>query len=106
MLVNNKEKWTIKKFESLKADYKAIDEKCGSCVTKANARKLVFLDKEIVGLSQVVSQLGRQGGPSLYPLPILCNLKRLKETSTTLNPCPFWDLYYTCHKYVFFIMWS
>jgi hypothetical protein len=106
MLAKNKEKRATKKLESLKADYKAIDEKYASYVTKENARKLIFLDKENVGLSQLVSQKERGGGPSLYPLPILCNPKRLKETSATLNPCPFCDLCYTCHNYVFFIMWS
>jgi hypothetical protein len=55
MLAKKKEKRATKKLESLKVDYKAIDEKCASCVTKENARKLIFLDKEIVGLSQLVS---------------------------------------------------
>jgi hypothetical protein len=45
MLAKNKEKRATKKFENLKDDCKAIDEKCASCVTKANARKLTFLDK-------------------------------------------------------------
>jgi hypothetical protein len=101
MLVNNKEKWTTKKFESLRVGYKATNEKCASCISEANVGKLVLLDREIVGLNQLVSQMEKGGGPSLYPLPMLCNLKKLKETSAMLNPCPFFDLCYTCHNYVF-----
>jgi hypothetical protein len=106
VLARNKEKRAGKRFKSLKVDYKAIDDKCASCVNEANVGKLVFSDKEIMGMGQLVSQMEKRGGPSLYPLLVLCNPKRLKETLAMLNPCPFYDLCYTCHNYVFFIMWS
>jgi hypothetical protein len=43
----------------------------------------------------------RGDGPSLYPLPLLCNPSILKENFVELNSCPCCKLCYNCHNYIF-----
>ncbi len=99
-LAKNDKKYVAQKLQHLMAKCKEVDEKCAISITKANVHKLMVLDKEILGLTQLISHMERGGGPSLYPLPTLENPIKLKENIVVLNPCPFCELYYKCYNFI------
>jgi len=101
LLAKNDEKRIAQKLEKMRAECKITVERCVAFVSEANITKLFALDKEVVGLSQLFSQMERGGGPSLYPLPILCNPSILNENFVELNSCPCCKLCYNCHNYFF-----
>jgi hypothetical protein len=101
LLAKNDEKRIAQKLEKVRAKCKATDERCVAFVFEANATKLSALDKEVMGLSQLISEMKNRGGPSLYPLPLLCNPSILEENFVELNMCPCYELCYNCHNYIF-----
>jgi hypothetical protein len=71
MLANNNEKRATKKLESSKANYKPIDEKCASCVSKANARKLAFFGQGNCRIEPISLTNGKRGWVKFVSLAYL-----------------------------------